>query len=105
MRSAFALAIWARPALRRYDNSSSTFPKYESRWEDKRTGYEECLSMTIVYRELDFSLTNRLLVVSWPKKGIKVSLELNESRDCIDWSSVTGADTPEKKHIAELMKS
>jgi hypothetical protein len=61
--------------------------------------------MTIVYSELDFSLTNRLLIVSWPKKDIEVFLELNERRDHVDWSWMTGADTPETRHIAELLKS
>jgi hypothetical protein len=62
--------------------------------------------MTIVYSELDFSLTNRLLIVSWPNKDIEVFLELNERRDhVVDWSWVTGANIPETKHIAGLMKS
>jgi len=61
--------------------------------------------MTIVYSELDFSLTNRLLIVSWPNKDIEVFLELNERRDhVVDWSWVTGADIRESRRIAEFMK-
>jgi hypothetical protein len=61
--------------------------------------------VTIICSELEFSLTDRLLVISWPQQGIRVFCEFNETLEHMDWCWREGTDTPEKENLAGLMKS
>jgi len=61
--------------------------------------------MTLNYGDLDFALTNRMLIVSWPARNLECFYELNGTRDRIEWTCMTGFETAEMRRIASLMKN
>ena len=61
--------------------------------------------MTIDYADLNFALTDRSLVVSYPAGNIECRCELNDTCDRIQRTWVTGFDTPGTRYVAELMRS
>lgn len=61
--------------------------------------------MTLDYLDLDFTLSNRMLVVFWPAQNVYCFCELNETRDRIEGTWMSRGDTPEAKLIAGLLKN
>jgi hypothetical protein len=60
--------------------------------------------MTLDYLDLDFTLSNRILVVFWPTQNVYCFCELNETRDRVE-STLMNRDTPETRRIAGLLKN
>jgi hypothetical protein len=60
--------------------------------------------MTLDYLDLDFTLSNRILVVFWPAQNFYCFCELNETRDRVE-AAWTGRDTSEARLIANLLKN
>jgi hypothetical protein len=60
--------------------------------------------MTLDYLDLDFTLSNRILVVFWPFQNFYCFCELNETRDRVE-ATWTSRDTSEARLIADLLKN
>ena len=61
--------------------------------------------MTLDYLDLDFTLSNRILVVFWPAQNVYCFCELNEARDRVEGTWTSRVDTPETRRIADLLRN
>ena len=61
--------------------------------------------MPLNYHDLDFSLSDSLLVVSYPARDVRCYCELNSLGDRIERTWVSGFDTPARRYVASLMRS
>jgi len=61
--------------------------------------------MRLSYEDLEFSMNDDLLIVSYPARDVMCFCELNGDRDYIERTWVTGFDTPGRRYVASLMRS